>query len=126
MTTPTQSDPPIRVERHGTIAIVIPSLAAVALSEKPLEKAADAVLAPLKAMPSAAIVMDLSRVDYFGSLFISFLVRCHIQTNKSGGRMVVAGASERIRELLHLAALDQLWRFYQDRAEAVQALTSTS
>lgn len=123
MTTPTQSEPPIRVERHGTIAVLIPSPEAVALPEKPLEKAADAVLAPLKAMPPTGLVMDLSRVDYFGSLFISFLVRCHIQTNRSGGRMVVAGASERIRELLHLTALDQLWRFYPDRAEAVRALT---
>jgi anti-anti-sigma factor len=126
MTTPTQSEPPIRVERHGTIAVLIPSPEAVALPQQPLEQAATAVLAPLKAMPPAGIVMDLSRVDYFGSLFIGFLIRCHHVAKESGGRMVMAGVSGRIKELLHLAALDDLWRFHQDRAEAVQALTSTA
>ena len=125
MTTPKQSEDPIRVERHGTIAVLVPSSEAVALPEQSLERAGTAALAPLEAMPPAAIVMDLSRVDYFGSLFISFLIRCHTLAKKSGGRMVVAGASERIRQLLHLAALDNLWRFHQDRAEAVQTLTST-
>jgi anti-anti-sigma factor len=120
-----QSETPIRIEQHGTIAVLIPSPEAVALPEQPLEQAAKAALAPLEARPPAGIVMDLSRVDYFGSLFISFLIRCHQLAKKSGGRMVVAGASGRIQHLLHLAALDTLWRFHQDRAEAVQALTST-
>jgi anti-sigma B factor antagonist len=125
MTTPTQSEPPIRVERHGTVAVLIPSPEAVALPQKPLEDAATATLAPLQAMRPAGIVMDLSRVDYFGSLFIGFLIRCHHLAKASGGRMVMAGVSGRIRELLHLAALDQLWRFHENRAEAVQALSST-
>jgi anti-anti-sigma factor len=126
MTNPTQSEPPIRVEWHGNIAVLIPSPEATALAERPLEQAAQAALTSLEAMPPAGLVMDLSRVDYFGSLFISFLVRCHNLAKKSGCRMVVAGASTRIRELLHLALLDNLWRFHKDRAEAVQAFTSTS
>lgn len=125
MTTPEQSEPPIRVERHGTIAILIPSPEAAALAERPLEQAATAALAPLEALPPAGIVMDLSRVDYFGSLFISFLIRCYKLAKQSGGRMVVAGASGRIHQLLRLAALDSLWPFHKDRAEAVQALTNT-
>ena len=125
MTTSAQSEQPIRVERHGTFAVIIPSPEAVALPERPLEQAATAALAPLEAKPPAGIVMDLSRVDYFGSLFIAFLVRCHKLAKKSGGRMVVAGASGRIRELLHLAALDSLWAFHTDRTEAVWALTGT-
>lgn len=125
MTTPAQSDPPIRVERHGTIVVLIPSPEAVALPERPLEQAAMAALALLRAKPPAGVVMDLSRVDFFGSLFIAFLIRCHHLAKENRGRMVVAGASERIRELLHLAALDSVWRFYQNRVEAVQALTSS-
>ena len=121
----THSEPPIRVERHGTVAVLIPSPEAVALPQQPLEEAATAALTPLQAMRPAGIVMDLSRVDYFGSLFIGFLIRCHHLAKESGGRMVMAGVSGRIQELLHLAALDQLWRFHADRAEAVQALTGT-
>jgi anti-anti-sigma factor len=125
MTTSAQSEPLIRVEWHDALAILIPSPEAAALPERSLEEAATATLAPLEAQPPAGIVMDLSRVDYFGSLFISFLIRCHKLATKGGGRMVVAGASGRIRQLLHLAALDSLWAFHPGRAEAVQALTGT-
>ena len=37
-------------------------------------------------------------------------------------RLVLAGASERARELLHLTALDTLWALYNTRAEAIDAL----
>jgi anti-anti-sigma factor len=126
MINPTRSDPPIRVEWLGTIAVLTPSPEAASLDERPLEQAATAALTPLAALPAAGLVMDLSRLDYFGSRFIGFLVRCHKQIKESGGRMVVVGASERIRELLHLAALDSVWPFYQDRDQAVQALTSAA
>ena len=125
MTTPTQFKSLIEVEWLGTIAVLIPSPEAAALPEQPLEQVASAALAPLEVLPPTGIVMDLSRVDYFGSLFISFLIRCYKLAKKSGGRMVVAGASGRIHQLLRLAALDDLWHFHQDRAEAVQALTRT-
>lgn len=126
MTTPVQSELPIRIEQHGTIAVLIASPEAGALAESPLEQAATAVLAPLAAMPPAGIVMDLTRMDYFGSRFIGFLIRCHKLIKSSGGRMVVVGASARIQELLRLSALDSLWPFYPDQAKAVQALTSTA
>jgi anti-anti-sigma factor len=126
MTTPGQFEPPIRLERHGDIAILIPSPETGTLVERPLEQAATAVLTPLTAMPPAVIVMDLTQMDYFGSRFIGFLIRCHKLIKNCGGRMVVVGASARIHELLRLSALDSLWPFYQDRAKAFQALTTTA
>jgi anti-sigma B factor antagonist len=126
MITAAQSELPIRVEQHGTIAVLIASPEAGALAENPLEQAATAVLAPLASMPPAGLVMDLTRMDYFGSRFIGFLIRCHKQIKKSGGRMVLAGASARVQELLRLSALDNLWPFYPDQAKAVQALTGAA
>jgi anti-anti-sigma factor len=125
MTTPMQSDLSIPIERHGSIAVVFPSPEAAALLEQPLEQAAISALAPIGGMPPTGIVMDLTRMDYFGSRFIGFLIRCHKLIKNSGGQMVVAGASGRIRELLRLSALDRVWPFYEDRAKAVQALTAT-
>jgi anti-anti-sigma factor len=80
------------------------------------------VLAPLRADPAAGLVIDLSQVSYFGSVFLSFLLRCHMLVKKHGSEVVLAGASERARELLHLTALDTLWALYNTRAEAVEAL----
>jgi anti-anti-sigma factor len=83
------------------------------------------VLSPLKEDPPAGLVIDLSQVSYFGSVFLSFLLRCHMLAKKHGSEVVLAGASERTRELLHLTALDTLWALYNTRAEALAALAGS-
>ena len=112
-----------RVERHGDIAVIIPSPEVEKMPENLMEQAAQMVLAPLKADPPAGLVFDLSRVDYVGSVFLSFLLRCHKRVKEHGSEVVVAGASERARELLHMTALDTLWALYPTRAEAMAALS---
>jgi anti-anti-sigma regulatory factor len=64
----------------------------------------------------------MSRVQFFGSEFISFLLRCHLIVKKHGCEMVLAGVSDRIRELLRQTALDTLWAIYDDQPQAVNAL----
>ena len=83
------------------------------------------MLAPLKEDPPSGLVVDLSRVSYFGSVFLSFLLRCHMLAKKHGSEMVLAGPSDRTRELLHLTALDTLWAIYATRREALEALGSS-
>ena len=92
------------------------------MNEAVIHQAAQMVVDTLKEDPPAGIVIDLSQVNYFGSVFISFLLRCHMLVKKHGSEVVLAGASERIRELLHLTALDTLWALYDTRAEALEAL----
>ena len=111
-----------RIERHGDIAVIIPSPEVESMHEALIQQAAQMVLAPLEADPPAGLVIDLTQVNYFGSVFISFLLRCHMRVKKHGSEMVLAGASGRIRELLHLTALDTLWALYDTRAEALEAL----
>jgi anti-anti-sigma factor len=111
-----------RVERHGDIAVVIPSPEVESMSEALIQQAAQMVMAQLKEDPPGGIVIDLSQVQYFGSCFVSFLLRCHMLARKGGSEMVLAGSSERILELLHLTGLDTLWALYATRAEALEAL----
>src|SRR5207244_11461208 len=114
-----------RVERRGDIAIIIPSPEVESMPENLIQQAAQIVLAPLKQDPPAGLVIDLSQVSYFGSVFISFLLRCHMLVKKHGSEVVLAAASERIRELLHLTALDTLWAIYDSRAEALRSLAES-
>lgn len=114
-----------RVERHGDIAVIIPSPEVESMHENLIQQAAQMVLAPLRQDPPAGLVIDLSQVNYFGSVFISFLLRCHMLVKKHGSEVVLAGASERVRELLHLTALDTLWALYDTRDEALQALAGS-
>src|SRR5262249_62164533 len=111
-----------RIERHGDIAVVIPSPEVESMHENLIQQAAQMVLAPLEEDPPAGLVIDLSQVSYFGSVFLSFLLRCHMLAKKRGSEVVLAGASERSRELLHLTALDTLWALYDTRAQALEAL----
>jgi anti-anti-sigma factor len=111
-----------RIERHGDIAVIIPSPEVESMPENLIQQAAQMVLAPLRADPPAGLVIDLSQVSYFGSVFLSFLLRCHMLVKKHGSEVVLAGASDRARELLHLTALDTLWALYNTRAEAIDAL----
>jgi anti-anti-sigma factor len=123
--TPETSQKSFRVERHGDIAVVIPSPEVESMHENLIQQAAQMVLAPLKEDPPAGLVIDLTQVNYFGSVFLSFLLRCHMLAKKHGSEVVLAGASERTRELLHLTALDTLWALYNTRAEAIEALAGS-
>ncbi len=114
-----------RIERHGDIAVVIPSPEVESMHENLIQQAAQMVLGPLREDPPAGLVIDLSQVNYFGSVFLSFLLRCHMLAKKHGSEVVLAGASERTRELLHLTALDTLWAIYDTRAEALEALAGS-
>jgi anti-anti-sigma factor len=113
------------VEPRGDIAIIIPSPEVENLPEALIDQAAQLVLAPLKENPPAGLIVDLTGVNFVGSVFISFLLRCHILIKKQGSELVLAGVSDRIRELLRLTALDTLWALYDTRAEAVAALSGS-
>ena len=114
-----------KVERHGDIAVIVPASEVESMPENLIQQAAEIVLSPLRKDPPAGLVIDLSQVRFFGSVFISFLLKCHMLVKKHGSEVVLAGASDRIRELLHLTALDTLWAIYSTRAEAMSALAGS-
>jgi anti-anti-sigma factor len=118
-------DQSFRIERHGEIAVVIPSPKVEEMHETLIEQAAKMVVSSLREDPPAGIVIDLSRVNYFGSVFVSFLLRCHMLAKKQGSEVVLAGASEPARELLHLLDLQTIWALYATRKEAVEALSGS-
>src|SRR5215213_11355792 len=116
---------PFLIERHGDIAIITPSPEVERMPENQMEQAAQMVLAPLRSDPPAGLIFDLSKVDYVGSVFLSFLLRCHkrVKDRGSDSEVVVSGASKKARELLHMTALDTIWPLYDKRPDAIAALT---
>jgi anti-sigma B factor antagonist len=108
--------------RRGDVLVVVPSPEIEQLPSSVIDEAAQVVLAPLRDRPATNVIFDLAKVHFFGSEFISFLLRCHLIVKKHGCEMVLAGISERIRELLRQTALDTLWAIYDDRQQALEAL----
>ena len=80
------------------------------------------VMAPLADQKVPLVVIDLSSVGYFGSVFLALLLRCHKFVKSRGGELVLAGASPMARELLRITALDTLWAIYDDRDSALEAV----
>jgi anti-anti-sigma factor len=113
-----------RVQRHGDIAVITPAPEVESMPENLIQQAAEIVLAPLRKAPPAGLVIDLSQVKFFGSVFISFLLKCHMLARRHGSEVVLSGATPRARELLHLTALDTLWAIYDNLDEALEALGS--
>jgi anti-anti-sigma factor len=111
-----------QVRRHGDIAVVVPSPQIEHLPETLLQPAAQMVLAPLKEDPPNQIIVDLSGVGYFGSSFITFLLRCHEIVKNRGSELSLSGVNPQIRELLRTTNLDTLWALYDTASEAIDAL----
>jgi len=89
-----------------------------------VESAAELVLAPIKEQAVPMVLIDLSDIDFFGSVFLSLLLRCWKVVATRNGSMVLSGASSAARELLRLTALDTLWPIYDTADEAIEALNS--
>jgi anti-sigma B factor antagonist len=111
-----------QIERRGDVAVITPSAEIENMPENLIEQAAQIVLAPLKEKPPGGLIVDLGRVNYFGSVFISFLLRCHLLVKKQGSELILTGVSEKARELLRVMSLDTLWAIYESRDEALAAL----
>ncbi len=111
-----------QIERRGDVAVITPSAEIESMPENLIEQAAQFVLAPLKAKPPGGLIVDLSQVNYFGSVFISFLLRCHLLVKKQGSELILTGVSDKARELLRVMSLDTLWAIYDSREEALASL----
>lgn len=113
-----------RIERYGEVAVVVPSSEVESLQWELIEQAAELVVAPITQMEPPLVVVDLSEVEFFGSVFLSLLLRTWKSVFQHGGTMVLCGVSERARELLKLTALDTLWAIYDTREEARSVLSA--
>ena len=74
-------------------------------------------LAVAFAKKHATVIVELSAVTYMDSSGIATLVVAHGAARKSAGRLVLAGLSERVREVFKLARLESVFEL----ADSVKA-----
>ena len=112
------------IERHGDLRLFIatPALEKIDAALEP--HVASVLLSPLKDTDTPLVLFDLGSVDYFGSMFLSVLLRCWKLTNSKGGMMALCGVSAHAKELLRVTALDIIFPMYPTRQEAMEALLS--
>ncbi len=113
-----------QLEWHGNTVVILPASNVEAMRWDLIEQAAEIVMEPLQEQAVPMVVFDLSDVNYFGSVFLALLLRCHKFVKSKGGELVLCGASQMASELLRVTALDTLWAIYDERDEALDALGS--
>ncbi len=111
-----------QLEWHGNTVVIIPAGNVESMRWDLIEQAAEIVMDPLRKQEVPMVVVDLSDVSYFGSVFLALLLRCHKFVKSNGGELVLCGASKMAAELLRVTALDTLWAIYDTREEALEAL----
>jgi anti-sigma B factor antagonist len=68
------------------------------------------------------VVLDLARVPYIDSTRLGELIAAHVTVTRNGGRLVVAGATSHITNLLKVAGLEGIFESFPSVAEAHAAL----
>jgi anti-sigma B factor antagonist len=112
------------IERHGEVTLIVATSALETVDPDLIEQAAHVLLGSLRSQDNPLVVIDLGQVDFFGSSFLSLLLRCWKSVVARGGQMVLAGVSERARELLRITSLDMIWPIYAGRREAIESFLS--
>jgi len=112
-----------QLEWHGNTVVITPAADVESMRWDLIEQSADIVMDPIREQEVPMVVVDLSDVSYFGSVFLALLLRCHKLVKSRGGELVLCGASKMASELLRVTALDTLWAIYDTREEALTALS---
>ena len=118
-----KADDSFLIEWHNECVVIIPAQDVEKMRWELIEQAAGIVMTPLKKTKTPMVVFDLSEVKFFGSVFLSLLLRCHKYVKTRGGELVICGPSDLARELLTVTSLDTLWAIYDTRQEALEALS---
>ena len=111
-----------QISFHGNTIVMQPSGSIERLQWDLVEPAAEIVIEPLRNQEVPVVVVDLCEVNYFGSVFLALLLRCHKYVKSRGGELVLSGASSTAAELLRITALDTIWAVYDTRQQALEAV----
>lgn len=101
-----------RVDSQTTIVTCQGEMDSLAVEE--LHQAVD----PLLADAVSHLVFDLGTVEYISSSILSFLMASQAKAQEKGGKVSLVGASDLVKQVFEMAALDELFSFYGTMTEA--------
>ena len=68
------------------------------------------------------VIIDLGRVKWINSRGLGILSSCYASMKNSGGRMLIARASDKINSILMITKLNTILETYPSVEEAVEAI----
>ena len=112
----------VQVRTCGNAIVVRPTGSVESLPWELVEEASTVLLAPMSGRPAPLVVFDLAELQAVGSVLLNLLLKCHRHVESAGGEFVLCHASDAVRELIKLTALDTVWAIYDSRDEALEAI----
>lgn len=70
--------------------------------------------------PGKRVILDLAHVDYIDSSGFGALVSGYIDAQKTGAQVVLAGATAKIRSLLEMTKMSQIFTLYDNVEQATK------
>lgn len=115
--------PPQIREQGGVLIVTLDDPAAVndAMASELRQPLYQAVLD----RPEARVAVDLGPIDYLSSSGVALLVGIKRRIDQVAGRLVLYGVHVEVLDLLRSMRLAALFRFVDDEAEALEALSSS-
>jgi len=106
-------------ERHVDDVVVLELEGKLWLGESLFE-----VVQPLLERGETRILLDMERITYIDSTGVGDLVNCYRTANETGAALKLLKLPNRIRELLEIHHLIQIFETHDDEQEAVESFGS--
>lgn len=110
-----------QLEQVGPTVIITPDGDGSAFRYQDLHVEVNAIRSHMMRPGQKNLVVDLNRMDYFGSEFIGALVSMLRETKMRGGVACFCAASAQMQQVLQNMALFKLWPHYENRSQALAA-----
>ena len=101
-------------------ALIIAAVANIHnLVEDEVRGECDSLLQLLEKNHAKHAIIDLEKLDYFGSIMLELMVVVWKEVNKAGGKFAVCNVSKVGMEILKTARFDTIWPILESREAAI-------
>ena len=109
----------VRLEQEGNVLIVSPLFGTGAVHEADLYSQWALIERTLYNSAIEHVTIDLSNIQYFGSIVLEWMVLIWKRIRARGGQFVVCHCSELGRQILAITRFDTQWKICDNRASAL-------
>jgi len=110
------------VDQVGPTVILTPDGDASGFRYRDLQAEANSLRSHLMKPANQHLIVDLSKMQYFGSEFIGALVSMLREVRARGGRAYFCSATEQMLQVLQNMSLFKLWPHFATRQDALAAI----
>ncbi len=110
--------------QEADILIVMPTGPISNLSGQEVQSEWEQVVCYVRQRQCRHVLVDMEKVTFFGSVFLSELNALWKQGHQHGGRLALCQLTPLGDEIIRAAKFDALWEIYPTREDALKALAS--